>query len=92
MKGGVASARVTASAVPSTSRPRERISRAAQRGDQSRAAPRGALHAESALPQLAQNFAPGAADVPHWVQCVTLGALIAVPQLEQNLAPGGFIA
>jgi hypothetical protein len=43
----------------------------------------------SAPPQLAQNFAPGAAAVPHWVQCTPLGA-IALPQLEQNFAPGAF--
>src|ERR1019366_651759 len=39
--------------------------------------------------QLAQNLAPGAAAVPHSVQCTPFGA-IGVPQLEQNLAPGAF--
>ena len=86
----VAHRRVTAAA-----RARQRGRRDAERRDRPGAArrPRG-RHAltrlkSSAPPQLAQNFAPGAAAVPHWVQCTAFGA-IAVPQLEQNFAPGAF--
>src|ERR1700728_1577293 len=54
-----------------------------------RAEGRCASHVASAVPQLPQNFAPGAAVAPHWVQCAAFGAS-AVPQLAQNFDPGAF--
>ncbi len=48
---------------------------------------RALRHQLSGVPQLPQNLAPGAAAVPHCVQCTTLGAAIGMPQLEQNFAP-----
>jgi len=57
-----------AAAMPAAAGTRQRILCTAQRGGHGRAGTGGAPHAESALPQLAQNFALGEAAEPHCVQ------------------------
>ena len=57
-----------AAAMPAAAGTRQRILCTAQRGDQGRAGARSTAHAEIALPQLAQNLAPGEAAEPHCVQ------------------------
>ncbi len=80
-----------AARMSAASRPAERLAgtEGGRRGRRGRRAEgRSAPHVASAVPQLPQNFAPGAAAEPHWVQCATFGAS-AVPQLAQNFDPGG---